>query len=112
LEAILATLPLTALTARTITDRAQLLEELAIVRQRGYAVSEGERSLWTSAVAAPVWDWSGKLIATISVLGPSQRLTSEVLPALGQQVQQVALEISTALGYCPQGLMHPTAARP
>ena len=111
LEAILATLPLTALTARTITDRVQLLEELTVVRQRGYAMSEGERSPWTSAVAAPIWDWSGKLIATLSVLGPSQRLTRETLPALGQQVQQVALEISTALGYRPQGPMHPTAAR-
>jgi DNA-binding IclR family transcriptional regulator len=111
LEAILATLPLTPLTARTITDRAQLLEELAAVRQRGYAVSEGERSAWTSAVAAPIWDWSGKLIATLSVLGPSQRLTSESLPGLGQQVQQVALEISAALGYHPQGPTHPPTAR-
>ena len=112
LEAILATLPLTPLTARTITDRTQLLEELAIVRQRGYAVSEGERARWTSAVAAPIWDWSGKLIATLSVLGPSQRLTIEVLPGLSQQVQQVALEISAALGYRPQGITHTTAARP
>ena len=71
------------------------------MRQRGYAVSEGERTPWTSAVAAPIWDWSGKLIAVLSVLGPSQRLTSKVLPALGQRVQQVALEVSGALGYSP-----------
>jgi DNA-binding IclR family transcriptional regulator len=101
LEAILATLPLTAVTPHTITDREQLLEELAAVRQRGYAVSVGERTPWASAAAAPIWDWSGKLIAALSVLGPSQRLTSEVLPALGQQVQQVALEISRAYGYNP-----------
>jgi DNA-binding IclR family transcriptional regulator len=107
LEVILATLPLIPLTARTITDRAHLLKELAIVRQRGYAVSEGERSPWTSAVAAPIWDWSGKLIATLSVLGPSQRLTSEILPGLSQQVQQVALDLSAALGYRAQS---PTAS--
>jgi DNA-binding IclR family transcriptional regulator len=106
LEAILATLPLTALTPRTITDRTQLLEELHTVRQQGYAVSEGERSPWTSAVAAPIWDWSGKLIATLSVLGPSQRLTSAALPGLGQQVQQVALEIAAALGYRPTRTPH------
>jgi DNA-binding IclR family transcriptional regulator len=101
LEALLATLPLTAMTPNTITDREQLLEELAVVRQRGYAVSEGERSLWASAAAAPIRDWSGKPIAAISVLGPSHRLTSEVLPTLGQQVQQVALELSAAFGYSP-----------
>src|SRR5215510_2825095 len=87
LEAILATLPLVAITPNTLTDRAQLLEELATVRQHGYAVSVGERSLWASAAAAPIWDWSGKPIAAVSVLGPSQRLTSEVLLTLGQQVQ-------------------------
>jgi DNA-binding IclR family transcriptional regulator len=59
-------------------------------------------------VAAPIWEWSGKLIATLSVLGPAQRLTSEVLPALGQQVQQVALEISAALGYRPSRTLHRT----
>jgi len=99
LEAILATLPLTAVTSHTITDREQLLEELATVRQRGYAVSVGERSPWASAAAAPIWDWSGKPIAALSVLGPSHRLTSEVLPALGQQVQQVAIEVSRVCGY-------------
>ena len=99
LEALLAALPLTAVTSHTITDYEQLLEELATVRQRGYAVSVGERSPWASAAAAPIWDWSGKPIAALSVLGPSHRLTSEVLPALGQQVQQVALEVSRVCGY-------------
>ena len=101
LEALLATLPLLALTPNTVTDRAQLLEELATVRQHGYAVSVGERSLWASAAAAPIQDWSGKPIAAISVLGPSHRLTSEVLPGLGEQIKQVALEISRAFGYTP-----------
>jgi len=106
LEALLATLPLTPVTPNTRTDREQLLEELATVRQHGYAVSVGERSLWASAAAAPIWDWSGKPLAAISVLGPSHRLTREVLPALGQQVQQMALEISTAFGYSPPYTAH------
>jgi DNA-binding IclR family transcriptional regulator len=106
LETLLATLQLTAVTPNTLTDRAQLLEELATVRQRGYAVSVGERSPWASAAAAPIQDWSGKPLAAISVLGPSHRLTHELLPALGQQVQQVALEISAAFGYSPPRMPH------
>ena len=101
LEALLATLPLTAVTPNTLTDREQLLEELATVRQHGYAVSVGERALGASAAAALIRDGGGKPLAALSVLGPSLRLTSAVLPALGQQVQQVALEISAALGYRP-----------
>jgi len=112
LEAVLAALPLTAVTSHTITDHEQLLEELHTVRQRGYAVSVGERSPWASAAAAPIWDGSGKPIAALSVLGPSQRLTSEVLPALGQQVQQVALEVSRALGYSPPWALPPADQRP
>jgi len=111
LEALLATLPLTPVTSHTIMDREQLLEELATVRQRGYAVSVGERSPWASAAAAPIWDWSGKPIAALSVLGPSHRLTSEVLPALGQQVQQVALEVSRACGYSPPWTAPPADRR-
>ena len=45
-------------------------------------------------------------IAAISVLGPSHRLTSEVLPALGEQVKQVTVEISTAFGYSPSYPSH------
>ena len=111
LEALLATLLLTSVTSHTITDREQLLEELATVRQRGYAVSVGERSPWASAAAAPIWDWSGKPIAALSVLGPSHRLTSEVLPALGQQVQQVAIEVSRACGYSPPWTAPPADQR-
>jgi DNA-binding IclR family transcriptional regulator len=101
LETLLATMPLTAMTPNTLTDREQLLEELTTVRQRGYAVSVGERSPWASAAAAPIRDWSDKPIAAISVLGPSHRLTSEILPALGRQVRQVAMEVSAAFGYSP-----------
>jgi DNA-binding IclR family transcriptional regulator len=109
LAAILATLELIPLTDRAITDRVHLLAELAIGRQRGQAVSEGARAPWTSAVAAPLWDWSGKLIATVRVLGPSQRLSSESLPGLSQQV---ALELSAALGSRPQRPPYLPAACP
>ena len=94
-------MPLTTVTPQSITDRDQLMAELHLVRQQGYAVSVGERSPGAAAAAAPIRDWSGKPIAALSVLGPSHRLTSEVLPALGQQVQHVALEASRAFGYNP-----------
>ena len=40
-------------------------------------------------------------------VGPSHRLSSEVLPALGEQVQQVALELSIAFGYSPARVPQP-----
>jgi IclR family transcriptional regulator, acetate operon repressor len=99
LDHVLATLTFTPLTPETITDQDALRVELAKTRARGYAVSVGERSPWAAAVAAPIRDRSGQTVAAVSVLGPSQRLTSRVLKELGIQVIKVAKEISAALGY-------------
>jgi hypothetical protein len=46
------------------------------------------------------WPAAGERVRHLR-LGPSHRLTSEALPTLGQQVQQVALELSAAFGYSP-----------
>ena len=78
--------------------------ELAKTAVRGYAVSIGERSPWAAAVAAPIRDRSGQTVAALSVLGPSQRLTSRVLKEFGLQVIKVGNEISAALGYCADGM--------
>jgi IclR family KDG regulon transcriptional repressor len=109
LEALWQALPpLTALTPKTLTDAEQLRAELLRTRQRGYAASSEERSLGASAVAAPIRDWRGKVIAAVGVLGPSQRLTPGVLKELGARVVQVAQKISTALGYRPESAADPT----
>jgi DNA-binding IclR family transcriptional regulator len=99
LQSLLAELPLSAITPSTLTDPERLRTELAVVQTRGFAISIGERSPGASAAAAPVWDWSGRPVAAVSVLGPAQRLTYEKLQALGPLVRQVAQEMSAALGY-------------
>lgn len=102
LQPLLHELSLCAITANTLTDAEQLRLELLATRKRGYAISHGERSAGASAVAAPVRDWSGKIVAALGVLGPSQRFTRGVLNTLGRQTMQVSQEISSALGYRPQ----------
>jgi DNA-binding IclR family transcriptional regulator len=98
-ERVLATLTWEPLTPETITDLNALRAELDRTRMRGYAVSIGERSPWAAAVAAPIRDRNGQPIVAVSVLGPSHRLTPNVLKELGAQVIKVATEISAALGY-------------
>jgi DNA-binding IclR family transcriptional regulator len=71
------------------------------LRKQGYTISSGERSPGASAVAAPIRDRSGRLIAVVSILGPSQRLTRSILKELGKQGMRVAQEISAAFGYRP-----------
>ncbi|HXH13323.1 MAG TPA: IclR family transcriptional regulator [Alphaproteobacteria bacterium] len=99
LSRLLPTLSLTPITPETITDLGALQRELAATRAQGYAISRGERSPLSAAVAAPIRDRSGQPVAAISVGGPVHRLTSKVIKDVAGQVMKVAGEISIALGY-------------
>lgn len=57
-------------------DVGALRAELATIRVQGYAVSNGELDPGASGVAAPVLDASGRLIAGLTLAGPSERVRS------------------------------------
>jgi DNA-binding IclR family transcriptional regulator len=86
-------------TERTITDPTRLTEDLAQVRQRGYAVAREELEEGLSAVAAPIVDHEGHVIAVISVSGPSFRLTEERLEELAEMTREAAQAVSHQLGW-------------
>jgi DNA-binding IclR family transcriptional regulator len=89
---------LTRYTERTITDLEPLLEELARARRRGYATALSELEHGLNAVAAPVVDARGQVIAAVELWGPSFRLTPRRLPELAAQARETALAISQRLG--------------
>lgn len=70
-------------TPSTIATRADLLTELANVRRRGFAIIRDELEEGLTAVAAPIRDHDGHVVAAVSITGPSSRLTPARLPALG-----------------------------
>ena len=92
---------LARLTPTTITTRRALLAELRQVRNQGYAVDHEECSAGVRAVAAPVCDRSGSVVAAVSVAGPTHRLTDARVKALAPAVRAAAAEISGRLGYAP-----------
>jgi len=73
--------PLTAYTERTITDRAALEVEVARVRGRGWAQAVGEREEELNAVAVPVLDPAGTLVAVLGVQGPAGRFAPRAMRA-------------------------------
>ncbi|MSO94677.1 MAG: IclR family transcriptional regulator [Thermoleophilia bacterium] len=87
------------LAPRTITNLAGLRRDLERTRVRGYAtaVDELEPGLW--AVAAPVRDAGGTVIAALSVSGPTVRLHDGLLDELGRLVRDEASTLSTRIGY-------------
>jgi len=87
-------------------DPQKLEASLALIRQQGYAVIADELDIGAHSIAAPIRDAQGKVIAAISIAGPSHRFTEECIQRYIQLVQEAALEISQALGYCvPVGIL-------
>ena len=74
---------LVSYTERTIVELEPLLEELARIRRRGYATAIGEYELGLNAVAAPVHDARGNVVAAVDIWGPAFRLTPRRIPELG-----------------------------
>jgi len=99
LEELVKRQGLRAYTSRTITTLFELKRELARVREQGYAVDNEEFEEGLKCVGAPVRDYSGRVVASISIAGPAFRMTEERIPVLAQSVMEVARELSQELGY-------------
>jgi DNA-binding IclR family transcriptional regulator len=82
---------------------AELKALLAEDRRRGYAVSEGFFERGISAIAAPVRDQSGRIVAAVSLTLQRQSLEpQELRDGLIEQVRAAAAEISQRLDYRPE----------
>jgi len=88
---------LTKFTEATVTDPDQLKRKLRIIREQGYAFSNSEANLGAAAIGAPVFSHEGKTAAGISIGGPQQRFSKEVLPGLIDLVKETANRISSDL---------------
>ena len=91
--------PLARFTDRTITDVAEFGKLLAEVRRRGFATAVEELEAGLTAIAAPVRNAEGKVIASISASGPSFRIPADRIPALAGAVGRAAAEVSRRLGW-------------
>jgi DNA-binding IclR family transcriptional regulator len=87
-------------TEKTLTDPDQFKRHLETVRNQGYAIDDEEDNLGTRCVAAPIRNESGHVIASVSVSGPSTRITwNRIQETFKDQVMDAALKISRQLGY-------------
>jgi DNA-binding IclR family transcriptional regulator len=85
---------------RTITEPDELIAHLAMIRQRGYSLDEGEHESEVRCVAAPIFDRTGEVVAAISVSGPRSRMDPvDQNDELINLTLKVADDISAKLGY-------------
>jgi IclR family KDG regulon transcriptional repressor len=81
-------------TGKTICSLTALKAHVADVRARGYAVNDEEMVIGVRAVAAPVMNSFGAVIACTSVRGTAQEIPSYLIPQLGREMVLVAREMS------------------
>ena len=86
-------------TNNTILDLKKLERELKKIRETGFAIDNEEIEIGLKCIGSPVRDYTGKVIAAISISGASSRFTSNKIPFLSKLVIDTANKISSRLGY-------------
>jgi IclR family acetate operon transcriptional repressor len=84
--------------AKTIMSVPRLIKELALTRQRGYAIDDEEHAVGVRCVAAPVFAASGEIVAAIGVSGTVSQINDSYLASVGNMVRTAALKMSAQLG--------------
>jgi len=87
------------LTDTTITDRDALFAELAEIRERGFALNEGEHMEGLRAAGVPVYNERDDPIGAFSAFGPTGRVTDEDLETtyprlLREKAQELKIDLT------------------
>jgi len=94
--------PMVRYTDKTITTPEQLRGQLELVRRQGYASDEEELELGIRAVAAPIFNQNGEIVAAMSMPGPASRMTLERIPEIAESLIEAGRAVSRRLGWKPR----------
>ncbi|MGI8486104.1 MAG: IclR family transcriptional regulator [Thermomicrobiales bacterium] len=86
-------------TPNSIQDFRQLEEELVAIRERGYAIDREERNRGTICLGAPIRDFSGVVVAALSVSGKADKMPIDSWTEVAPRICEAANRISFRLGY-------------
>lgn len=86
-------------TEHTIVTKEGLIRELGEIRARGFAYDNEECEIGVRCVAYPIRDYTGAVVAGISVTGPVTRMTDETILRIQGRLADTAVHISKDLGY-------------
>ncbi|MCX7759701.1 MAG: IclR family transcriptional regulator [Hydrogenothermaceae bacterium] len=100
LEEFFKEVKLEKFTENTITDREKLLQEIEETRKRGYAVDNEEWEKEVRCISVPVRNYTGDVVAAITLSAPSFRLPFNLLHGKMKDLfLEASNELSEKLGY-------------
>lgn len=98
LEHYLETVEFQPLAPNTITDKKDFLKELSRVRQNRYAVDDEEMTIGLRCIAAPIFDHNRYPAYSISISGPSMRLTHRAVEEIKTDIVKTCDQLSKTMG--------------
>jgi IclR family KDG regulon transcriptional repressor len=94
-------IPLIAFTPNTITSLDRLIQEVELVRSRGWSEDNEEYELGSRCIASPIYDYRNCVIAAVSTSGPKNIISKDRDEEISQYVMEAAMDISKRMGYIP-----------
>ncbi len=86
-------------TFKTISTAEELREEMSLIRARGWAFDDEEKTEGMRCIAAPIRNMYGEAVAGISVSGPTNRLSDTKVARVSEEVTQAAKRIEHDIGF-------------
>lgn len=99
LEKIIDGKELKKFTKNTIVDPNRLKEVLKKVKQNGYAIDHEEVEIGLTCVGVPIKDFTSKVVAAVSISGPTLRMSKEVMAQSIRLAVDTGKKISNVLGF-------------
>jgi DNA-binding IclR family transcriptional regulator len=99
LSRIIGEIKLKPFTKNTITSKKRLVEELKMIREKGYALDQREYEEDVECIGAPIRNHLGDAIAALSISGPQRKINTPLEKQFISQVTEVASLISFKMGY-------------
>jgi len=87
------------MTENSIMTADAMIAELAKVRKQGYAMDCCEFEPDLVCIAMPIWDYTGKIAAAMSVSGHTSHMTEEKIDQTIAELRRAVLKVSLSLGY-------------
>ncbi len=98
LDKILPAGKLEAFTVWSVTDAADYRRRLYSIREHGYAIEKGEAFPDVTALAAPIFDHQGKVVAAAAIVAPTHRVPDDRVGVLLNKLIDATCRISRQLG--------------
>lgn len=98
LEHYIENIELKQFAPNTITDKEELKTELSQIREKGYAIDDEEMAIGLRCVASPIFDHNSYPVYSMSVSGPSLRLSHRGLEKIKESLIQVCADLSNIMG--------------